>query len=259
MSGSWPWPLHPDRLGPYFGETGHLWVPYHHGQDMIVSVGTPVHSPAAGTVASAGFVGGSYGNLLTISHGNGVWTAYGHISAFRVSTGDRVAAGDVVALSGGQPGAYGAGNSTAPHLHFEVRTGGDSVSDAVNPMPYLTSTFTALGGGAGTPEADMDDAQNAWLRDLYRIEAGDGSDKTIRTTVQRLLEDYKLTVDAKPISVADVIVAIYTRIESLATRIEELAQPCPSSTSPAATGAPGAAAPPAATSAGASSGTGTGA
>lgn len=70
-----------------------------------------------------------YGYCVIIDHGGGVWTLYGHIrkGGLRVSAGDKVNRGDVVAESGST------GNSTGPHLHFEVRIDGK----IVNPMPYL--------------------------------------------------------------------------------------------------------------------------
>ncbi len=74
----------------------------------------------------AGVYGG-YGNAVIISHGSGITTLYAHQSEIAVSNGDRVERGDVIGSVGST------GNSTGPHLHFEVRVNGD----AVNPRRYL--------------------------------------------------------------------------------------------------------------------------
>ena len=81
---------------------------------------------AAGTVIYAGWMGG-YGNLVAVDHGNGLSTAYAHNSSLAVSVGQSVAAGEIVSYSGNT------GNSTGPHVHFEVRVNGS----AVDPLGYL--------------------------------------------------------------------------------------------------------------------------
>jgi len=77
---------------------------------------------------SAGRAGG-YGNMVEIDHGNGVSTRYGHLSRILVAKGQKVADGDVIALSGST------GRSTGPHVHYEVRLGGK----AVDPLRYLNA------------------------------------------------------------------------------------------------------------------------
>ncbi len=93
---------------------------------MQAAVGQPIKAAAAGTVAFAGSKGG-YGNAVIIDHGNQFSTLYGHASAIKVSTGQKVSAGQVVALAGST------GMSTGPHLHFEVRI----LGVPVNPAPYM--------------------------------------------------------------------------------------------------------------------------
>lgn len=105
----------------------------HQGIDINVPVGWPVGAPAAGTVTLAGMGSSACGLALAIDHGNGLSTHYCHLSAVLVSAGARVYAGQVVARTGGQPGAYGAGNSAAPHLHFEVHRNGV----AIDPAPLI--------------------------------------------------------------------------------------------------------------------------
>ena len=98
----------------------------HTGLDIATSSGTPIKVVADGTVISAQY-SGSYGNIVKISHGNGVETWYAHTKAMYVKAGQTVKAGDVIAAVGTT------GNSTGPHLHFEVRINGSSV----NPQRYL--------------------------------------------------------------------------------------------------------------------------
>src|SRR5205085_9620528 len=97
------------RIHPIYG-TSIL----HTGIDFGADTGTPIHAAADGIVASAGSLGG-YGNATIIQHGGGLATLYGHQSAFLVSEGDRVTAGEVI----GRVGCTG--SCTGPHVHFEVR------------------------------------------------------------------------------------------------------------------------------------------
>lgn len=98
----------------------------HTGLDIANSVGTPIVAAASGTVTFSGYKG-SYGNMIVISHGNGVQTYYGHCSKLYVSAGAQVSQGQAI-------GAVGStGNSTGPHLHLEVRVNGV----AYNPQNYV--------------------------------------------------------------------------------------------------------------------------
>jgi murein DD-endopeptidase MepM/ murein hydrolase activator NlpD len=105
---------------------GMRWGRMHEGIDIAASSGTPIHAAAAGTVIHAGWLGG-YGNLVVLDHGNGLATAYAHASAILVGVGQQVAQGETVSLVGST------GNSSGPHLHFEVRVSGA----AVDPLLYL--------------------------------------------------------------------------------------------------------------------------
>lgn len=98
----------------------------HPGFDLAAKVGTEVDAAAAGTVTHAG-PAGTYGNLVTVKHSNGVETRYAHLSATTVQVGDRVDAGQQI----GKVGTTG--YSTGPHLHFEVRKDGE----AIDPRPLL--------------------------------------------------------------------------------------------------------------------------
>lgn len=109
------------RRDPFTGRAA-----MHAGLDFRGGYGAPILAAAKGRVSFVGRKSG-YGNVVEVSHGNGLLTRYAHMSAFRARVGQDVAAGDVI-------GAIGStGRSTAPHLHFEVR-----VNDrAVNPRPFL--------------------------------------------------------------------------------------------------------------------------
>jgi murein DD-endopeptidase MepM/ murein hydrolase activator NlpD len=110
---------------PFGGRTspGGIGSSNHKGQDIGTPQGTPIIASAAGKVTVAGDVSG-YGGAVYIDHGKGFTTRYAHLSRIDVSIGDTVGQGDTIALSGGQPGTTGAGTSTGPHLHFEIRVNG---------------------------------------------------------------------------------------------------------------------------------------
>jgi len=116
------WPANGTFTSPF----GPRWGRMHEGIDIAVPTGTPVVAAAAGRVISSGWSGG-YGNLVVVDHGGGVATAYAHNSRLLVSPGQSVGQGTTLALAGST------GNSTGPHVHFEVRVNGG----AVDPMGYL--------------------------------------------------------------------------------------------------------------------------
>lgn len=109
------------RIHPIFG-TRRL----HAGMDISGPTGTAIWAAKGGSVIYAGWRGG-YGNAVIINHGGGVTTLYAHQSEMLVSVGDQVGRGDVIGKVGST------GNSTGPHLHFEVRINGT----ATDPRPYL--------------------------------------------------------------------------------------------------------------------------
>jgi hypothetical protein len=119
-TGDWVTPVPPGsyRLTARFGDCSSRWQACHTGLDFAADQGTPVRSAAAGTVMFAGRAG-SYGNMITIDHGNGVMTSYAHLRAFAPGVeGAPVIPGQMI----GEVGTTG--NSTGPHLHFEVRVAG---------------------------------------------------------------------------------------------------------------------------------------
>ncbi|MFI5668398.1 peptidoglycan DD-metalloendopeptidase family protein [Streptomyces sp. NPDC051704] len=116
---------------------GAMWSSgYHTGVDFIASSGTTVRAVGAGTVVSAGW-GGAYGNEVVIRHADGKYSQYGHLSQLSVSVGQSVTGGQTIGLSGST------GNSTGPHLHFEIRTGPSYGSD-IDPLAYLRSKGVSI-------------------------------------------------------------------------------------------------------------------
>lgn len=100
---------------------------FHKGIDIGAAQGTNVLAAADGTVVTAGWNSGGYGYYITINHGGGIVTLYGHNSKLLVKSGDKVKKGQVIAKVGST------GNSTGPHIHFEVLKNGS----VVNPYDYL--------------------------------------------------------------------------------------------------------------------------
>lgn len=115
-------------LSAYFGQSGINWMSVHTGIDFPVSYGTTVMAATDGTVRTQW--NSAYGNMMIVTAKDGTETWYCHLSSYRVASGTTVKAGDPIAYSGNS------GNSTGPHLHFEVRPGGGS---AIDPLSWLRS------------------------------------------------------------------------------------------------------------------------
>jgi murein DD-endopeptidase MepM/ murein hydrolase activator NlpD len=133
-------PVDGARITSGFGMRMHPLLGYtrmHKGIDFGVPIGTPVMAAGGGTVESSGWKGG-YGNFLKINHGNGYATGYGHLSRFApgIHPGSRVHQGQVVAYSGST------GESTGPHLHYEIFQGGTQV----NPLTVKVARGRILEG-----------------------------------------------------------------------------------------------------------------
>jgi murein DD-endopeptidase MepM/ murein hydrolase activator NlpD len=125
-SGTWMRPVD-GRVTTVFGQGGSMWSSgAHTGVDFAMPMGSPVSAAGAGKVESAGWAG-AYGNAVVIDHGNGKKTRYAHLSRMSLSPGMEVSKGDLV-------GAVGTtGNSTGPHLHWELIANGQTV----DPMRLL--------------------------------------------------------------------------------------------------------------------------
>ncbi|WP_460391625.1 peptidoglycan DD-metalloendopeptidase family protein [Actinophytocola sediminis] len=105
---------------------GARWGSVHYGIDIANSIGTPIRSAMAGEVIDSGPASG-FGLWVRVQHDNGLITVYGHINESLVSVGQRVAAGEQIATLGNR------GESTGPHLHFEVHQDGNKI----DPLPWL--------------------------------------------------------------------------------------------------------------------------
>ncbi|MEU9617859.1 MULTISPECIES: M23 family metallopeptidase [unclassified Streptomyces] len=130
----WAAPVNRYELSASFGNDGSRWAHKHSGQDFAVPIGTRVAAAHSGTVVKAGPNGGgdgpAYGNAVVIKHANGMYSQYAHLSRIDVRIGETVKTGEKIALSGNT------GNSSGPHLHFEIRHTADYGS-AVNPVSFL--------------------------------------------------------------------------------------------------------------------------
>jgi murein DD-endopeptidase MepM/ murein hydrolase activator NlpD len=118
-----------NRLDPFTGLKD-----FHSGLDISAPLGTKILAPADGTVVFAGAKGG-YGNAVTVDHGRGIFTHYGHLDAFNVRIGQAVRRGSVLGFVGST------GRSTAPHLHYEVWLNGSNQ----NPLLYILDEYRSLG------------------------------------------------------------------------------------------------------------------
>ncbi|MER5308492.1 transglycosylase family protein [Streptomyces sp. NPDC002773] len=124
-------------IGTRYGTRGSSWSSgYHTGVDFPVPTGTSVKAVAAGRIVSAGW-GGAYGYQIVLRHDDGRYSQYAHLSALTVREGQRVHAGQRIGRSGST------GNSSGPHLHFEVRTGPGYGSD-IDPLAYLRARGVTL-------------------------------------------------------------------------------------------------------------------
>lgn len=115
-----------ERIDPFSGEGA-----FHRGVDISAEIGTRVVAPADGVVQYADLMNG-YGRTVTLDHGNGITTLYGHLSGFAVSPGEQIHRGDTLGYVGSS------GRSTGPHLHYEVRI----FNTPVNPHKYLLFSVT---------------------------------------------------------------------------------------------------------------------
>jgi murein DD-endopeptidase MepM/ murein hydrolase activator NlpD len=124
VSGDWVRPV----VGPLSSPYGMRWGQLHAGIDFAARPGSIIRAASSGTVVLASWYGG-YGNAVDIDHGSGLATRYGHASEVLVSTGEYVTVGQPIALVGST------GDSTGPHLHFEVRQN----DTPVDPISFLAA------------------------------------------------------------------------------------------------------------------------
>ena len=115
--------------GRFSSPFGMRWGVMHQGIDIAAPEGTPIYAASAGTVIAAGPASG-FGLWVVIDHGDGIVTVYGHMRTMFVSVGDTVPANHVIAEVSDN------GQSTGPHLHFEVKDGGIN-GEKIDPIPFL--------------------------------------------------------------------------------------------------------------------------
>ncbi|MFJ4687602.1 peptidoglycan DD-metalloendopeptidase family protein [Streptomyces sp. NPDC091377] len=132
----WVAPLERYEMSAGFGSGGARWTHRHTGQDFAVPVGTPVRSVGEGRVLRVS-CGGAFGVQVVLEHPGGYYTQYAHLASVAVEQGERVAPGRWI----GQAGTTG--NSTGPHLHFEVRVTPE-LGSGVDPVPWLAQRGVEL-------------------------------------------------------------------------------------------------------------------
>lgn len=128
--GTFGWPVSGGEISSFYGLRADPFgsgADYHPGIDIAVDYGTPIKASSTGVVQEADWNGG-YGRFVSIDHGEGLTSCYGHMSAVAVAPGQHVRRGDVIGYVGSS------GYSTGPHVHFEIRQNGNTV----NPLNYAT-------------------------------------------------------------------------------------------------------------------------
>ncbi|MFE1843413.1 peptidoglycan DD-metalloendopeptidase family protein [Streptomyces sp. NPDC059515] len=133
-----PWvaPVEAYELSASYGSGGARWANRHTGQDFAVPIGTPVRAVGAGRVVKVS-CHGAFGIEIVVEHAGGYYTQYAHLAAAAVDQGERVRTGQWIGQSGTS------GNSTGPHLHFEVRVTPE-MGSAVDPVPWLARRNVSL-------------------------------------------------------------------------------------------------------------------
>lgn len=125
--------------GVFTSGFGYRWGALHAGVDLAGPVGTPIYAASDGVVIDAGPTAG-YGAWVKLRHSDGTVTLYGHVNTWTVQIGQRVMAGDQIATIGNR------GNSTGPHLHFEVLVNG---TNHIDPTPWLAARGLSVGPYVG--------------------------------------------------------------------------------------------------------------
>ncbi|UUS32028.1 MULTISPECIES: M23 family metallopeptidase [Streptomyces] len=140
--GTWVAPVSEEdgyTLSAPFAGRGRHWAHRHTGQDFAVDIGTPVRAIGAGRVHSVA-CGGAFGIEVVVRHAEGWYSQYAHLASAAVAPGRAVTAGQRIGLAGTT------GNSTGPHLHFEVRLT-PHLGSGVDPVRWLRERGVTLSGG----------------------------------------------------------------------------------------------------------------
>lgn len=116
---------------------GPRWGTEHQGIDFAGDENTPIHAVGAGEIFAAGWVYTGYGISVVVDHGNGFLTHYAHMNKVNVNVGDHVNPGDIIGWEGST------GDSTGPHLHFEVHNG---MWNQIDPAPWMRDHGVPIDG-----------------------------------------------------------------------------------------------------------------
>lgn len=172
------------RMHPIFKE-----MRVHAGVDWAAPTGTPVYAAYAGTVSSAGVAGG-YGNLVRLDHPGGRQTRYAHLSRFAegLTVGKQVAAGELIGYVGTT------GNSTGPHLHFEVRVGEAPVDPLTTVVATATTTAVFVSDGSAVDRltekiVHVESGGNASAKNP--LSSATGAGQFIKSTWLRMMRTYR--------------------------------------------------------------------
>ncbi|MFC8090710.1 M23 family metallopeptidase [Streptomyces sp. NPDC057301] len=134
---AWVTPVAKYELSAAFGSGGKRWAKRHTGQDFAVPIGTPVRAVGDGRVVKVACAG-AFGMEVVVRHTDGYYTQYAHLASVAVDQDERVDTGQWIGQSGTT------GNSTGPHLHFEVRVTPE-LGSGVDPVPWLSERGVPLG------------------------------------------------------------------------------------------------------------------
>ncbi len=162
---------------------GARWGEEHKGIDLAGDIGTPIYAAADGTVRNAGEASG-FGQWVVLDHvrdGQLVATVYGHIDTYSVEVGQQVRAGQQIATIGNR------GQSTGPHLHWEVWPGGWGTT-AVDPQPYYDSAPAPGAPTTGGPTAVPTPPAETLTADLSKpLPASAGSEQNMQVDTKKLI------------------------------------------------------------------------
>lgn len=180
------WPTQDKTISSTFGPR---WGRMHAGIDIPVPTGTAIHAAASGTIVLRGWTGG-YGNYICIRHPSGLTTCYAHLSTYGPQQlGAQVTAGAVIGRSGNT------GNSTGPHLHFEVRQGPSASSPPTNPEPFLTGATAPTGDDMAVDE--MSGCGGGEGEPIETVLVGDSLAVGMRSALENELDGWDLVIKAQ--------------------------------------------------------------
>ena len=181
------------RVHPVRGEKS-----FHRGIDLGMPIGTKIYSPLSGTITYAANEPNGYGLWIEIDHGDGFFTRYAHLSKLLVQVGDQISvipglgafASTSIALSGNT------GISTGPHLHFEVRRGGNDLRNTTDPQPYLFDiNDKSIKKTTGSSNTDFDNNKKPKVLNSKNDSLGAGIWQIVDIVVDKEVAD-KAIIDA---------------------------------------------------------------